>query len=135
MEPQRLRSIASFSIVLALILFFPLSEFLFYRPPTPQELFGFVGGILVGGFICAAINGFWDPVQFKPLRPDPPQLPWWVQHARFITIFLAATLGSLSRLLFGVAWTRALAMGGVGIVATMMVYLIVRMWWHRPRGK
>jgi hypothetical protein len=118
-----------------LLLFFPLSDFIFYRTPTPYELFGFAGGILVGVMICAYLNGFWDPVQLKPLPPDPPQLPWWVRHARLLTILLAATLGVFSRLLFGVAWTRVLAMGGVGIVATVMASFIIRLWWHRPQGR
>jgi hypothetical protein len=84
--------------------------------------------------ICVYLNSLWDPIQIKPLRPDPPHLPWWVRHAFLITVVLAGTIGAISRLLFGETWTRILSLSGVGIIATIMVYFILRLWWYRARS-
>jgi len=128
MEPQRLRGIVTFSAVLALLLFFPLSEFLYYRSPTREELVGFGGGLVIGGLICWYLNGLWDPIRMQPLRPDSGYRPWWIRYALPIAVFLAGTIGPTMILLFGKATANSLGMGGVGVAATFLGYFIVRLW-------
>jgi hypothetical protein len=135
MESQRLRSITIFSLLLALVLFTILSELIYYRTPTQQDLYGLGGGIILGSLICAYLNRRWDPIDIKPLRPDPMHTPWWIRYALPIATFLAATISPIAILLFGEQRTTMLAMGAGGTMVTCFIYFIARLWWHRPRGR